>query len=386
MFIRLTVLAATLIALAAASTPAFAASQRPVCPGPASKGAARCHARVIVDRLGKPQRTTAPTGYGPADLQSAYKVTGGSNTPGTIAIVDAYHDPTAETDLATYRKQFGLTTCTSQSGCFRQINQRGVTGAPPATDGGWAQEISLDLDMASAMCPACKIVLVEADNAYFSSLSAAVQTAAAQPGVIAISNSYGGSEFSTESSYESAYNQPGKAVTVSSGDSGYGVEFPASSQYVISVGGTSLTKATSAARGWTESAWSGAGSGCSSYIAKPSFQGALSSSLCGNRAVADVSAVADPNTGVAVYDSTSYQGRSGWMKFGGTSAGAPIIGALYARANDGKAQGSLYAAGASLFDITSGSNGSCGGTALCGAGSGWDGPTGVGTPNGLSAF
>ena len=197
----------------------------------------------------------------------------------------------------------------------------------------------------------------------------------------AISNSYGGSEWSGETSYESAYNQAA-AVTVSSGDSGYGVEFPAASQYVIAVGGTSLTK-TKTTRGWSETAWSGAGSGCSAYEPEPSYQPAVAG--CDGRIVADVSAVADPYTGVAVYDSTAYQGRSGWMKFGGTSAAAPIVAAAYALKSDSLRAPSLYS-GASLFDVASGSNGSCGGSLLCASVAGFDGPTGNGTPNGASAF
>lgn len=203
-----------------------------------------------------------------------------------------------------------------------------------------------------------------------------------------VSNSYGGSEYSGEVNDEQTYyNHPGTVITVSSGDSGYGVEFPAASQYVVSVGGTSLTKSNTS-RGWSETVWNhgGApGSGCSAYVTKPSWQ---NDSGCAQRTVADVSAVADPYTGVAVYDSTAYRGSSGWMVFGGTSAAAPIIGAIYALAGNSASYpaAALYGSGAGLFDVTSGSNGSCGGSYLCTGGVGYDGPTGNGTPDGLGAF
>jgi subtilase family serine protease len=295
--------------------------------------------------------------------------------------VDAYDDPTAEADLARYRGQFGLPACTTAGGCFRKVNQTGGA-APPAVDRGWAQEISLDLDMASATCPGCRILLVEASSSSFANLAQAVDTAAAL-GANAISNSYGGSEFSAEASstYNGHFNHPGIAITVSSGDAGYGVEFPAASQYVTAVGGTSLTRG-GGTRGWSETAWSGAGSGCSAYIAKPSWQ---RDSGCARRTVADVSAVADPQTGVAVYDSTRYQGASGWMVFGGTSASAPIVAGAYAQGG-GSAPSKSYANPAALWDVTSGSNGACSVTYLCTAGPGYDGPTGLGTPNGTGAF
>ena len=353
-----------------------------VCPG-AEVGSARCHSWVRVDAKGAPLATTTPSGYGPADLQSAYNVAGATAT-GTIAIVDAYDDPNAENDLNVYRSQYGLPACTTANGCFRKANQSGGTRYPRA-NGGWAQEISLDLDMASAICPTCKILLVEASSNSFANLSAAVDQAAKQPGVVAISNSYGGSEYSSETTDQAHYNHPGIAVTVSSGDNGYGVEFPAASQYVTAVGGTHLVRASNA-RGWTETAWSGAGSGCSAYIAKPSWQ---TDAGCARRTVADVSAIGDPNTGVAVYDSYAYRGSSGWMVFGGTSVAAPIVASVYAVAGNTSAinYGSYpYSHTASLNDVTSGSNGTCGGSYLCTAVTGFDGPTGLGTPNGAGAF
>jgi subtilase family serine protease len=359
-----------------------------VCPGPAAPGDARCHAHVVVDDKGAPAATAAPRGYGPADLYAAYNLgtlaTGSSwrSNGQTIAIVDAYDHPFAENDLNVYRSQFGLPPCTTANGCFRKIDQNGGTRYPRANC-GWAQEISLDLDMASAICPRCQILLVEATSNSFSDLAAAVSQAARQ-GATVISNSYGGSESSSAvKSYASAYSSSA-VITASSGDGGYGVEIPAAFATVVAVGGTSL-KASSQARGWTETVWSGAGSGCSAYVAKPSWQ---KDAACARRTVADVAAVADPATGVAVYDSYSCQGAKGWLVFGGTSVSAPIIASVYALAggaSSAPAQG-LYTGTASLFDITSGSNGSCGGSYLCTGVTAYDGPTGNGTPNGTSSF
>jgi subtilase family serine protease len=339
-------------------------------------------AEVVTNAHGKPAATTAPSGYGPTDLRSAYKLTATGTSSQTVAIVDAYDDPTAEADLGVYRSQYGLSPCTTANGCFRKVSQTGST-TPPRSNAGWAQEISLDVDMASAICPGCRILLVEANSSAFTDLAAAVDTAA-RLGATTISNSYGGSEFSQEttSTYGAHYNHPGIPITVSSGDAGYGVEFPAASPYVTAVGGTTLNRASNA-RGWSETAWSGAGSGCSAYVAKPSWQ---HDTGCARRTVADVSAVANPSTGVAVYDSTRYQGSSGWMVFGGTSVAAPVVAGVYALAANGAAPSYPYSQTASLFDVTSGSNGACSVTYLCTAGAGFDGPTGLGTPNGTGAF
>ena len=345
-----------------------------------------------------PLTTTAVTGYGPNDIQSAYKLAGATSGGRTVAIVDAYNDPKAEADLATYRSHFGLPACTKANGCFKQVNQNGATSPLPSTDYGWALEISLDLDMVSATCPDCHILLVEANSATDTDLYKAVDTAAATPGVIAISNSYGGAESATQvSTSDPHFNHPGVAITASSGDSGYGASYPAASQYVTAVGGTSLTRASNS-RGWTETAWNGAGSGCSAYDPKPTWQ---HDGGCAKRTIADVSAVADPNTGVAVYDTANgcgtskfcdylisiglVQGADGWVQVGGTSASSPIIASVFALA--GTTAPSLpYANPGALFDVTSGSNGNCGGSYLCTAGPGYDGPTGLGTPNGTGAF
>jgi subtilase family serine protease len=374
--------------------PLPAHGQRSVC-APSFFGASCLSHVVTADGGAAPLATSSyQYGYSPQNLASAYKwsdPTGSSwsSNGQTIAIVDAYDNPNAYSDLTTYRSQFGLPPCTTASGCFRKVNQRGGA-TPPAGDAGWGQEIALDLDMASAVCPNCKILLVEADSNSLANLGAAVNEAAAL-GATAISNSYGAGEFLGETSYESYYNHPRIAVTASSGDGGYGVEFPAASRYVVAVGGTSLTTSATT-RGWSESAWSGAGSGCSSQVAKPTWQ---TDSGCGRRTVADVSAVADPNTGVAVYDSYGSTGGNNWYVFGGTSVAAPIIAGVYGLARNA---GSIdyaarypYGSPSSLFDVTSGSNGNCAKRRrtpayFCTAGSGYDGPTGLGTPNGTNGF
>ncbi len=384
--LTLTVGAAAVTA-AVSAIPAAAAPARPagrhgserVCAN-APTGYAACLARVVTDGSGRPLAAATPRGYGPADIRSAYNLGSSSSGGRIVAIVDAYNDPTAEADLGVYRSQYGLAACTTANGCFKRVNQTGGSSLPK-TNAGWATEISLDLDMVSATCPDCRILLVEARSASFANLGTAVNYAASVPGVIAISNSYGGSD----SAQTSAYNHPGIAVTASTGDGGYGVESPASFPSVVAVGGTSLSKASNS-RGWSESAWSGAGSGCSTINAKPNWQ--TSATQCSGKANADVAAVADPNTGVAVYDSTRYQGRSGWQVYGGTSASSPIVASVYALAgNFGSTPASYtWSHTSSLNDVTGGSNGSCTTTVWCHAGAGWDGPTGLGTPNGTGAF
>ncbi|TMQ27457.1 MAG: peptidase S8 [Deltaproteobacteria bacterium] len=331
------------------------ASHARTCDDPSAE--VQCHARVLVDAFGAVIPNATPAGLGPTQLRSAYKLTSSGSSAITIAIVDAFGYPNAESDLATYRSTFGLPPCTTANGCFRKVNQSGGTTFPP-TDVGWDQEQALDLDMASAICPNCKILLVQATSATFSNLAAAVNRAATM-GAHAISNSYGGGE-SGSTGVESAYNHAGIAVTASSGDGGFGVEFPASSPHVTAVGGTSLRTASNT-RGWTETVWSGAGSGCSTVYAKPSWQ---HDTGCSRRTIADVSAVADPNTGVAVFGPNG-SGSSAFLVFGGTSVAAPIIAGVYAL------NGGTVNFGADPYAHTS---------AL------FDGPTGLGTPNGTAAF
>jgi subtilase family serine protease len=397
---RLALLGAAALVLSSAATAGVAVAAPaasgvthrnvPVCAGPERGYAACMSLRHETLRNGKPVSPAAatPSGYFPADIQAAYglPVTALATNPPSgpwVAIVDAYDLPTAENDLNVYRTQFGLPPCTTANGCFKKVNQNGAANPLPRKDGGWGQEIALDMDMVSAACPNCRILLVEAKSASFSNLATAVNTAADPKwGVKAISNSYGGSDYAQSSI--PGYDHPGIAITASTGDNGYGMSSPASFKTVIAVGGTSLSRNGS---GFTETAWSGAGSGCSTKNAKPQWQDS-SVTGCSGRASADVSAVADPQTGVAVYDSTSYAGYVNWMVFGGTSASAPIIAAVYAMGGNltGYPASYTYAHTASLHDVTSGSNGTCSTTQWCNARSGWDGPTGLGTPNGTSAF
>jgi hypothetical protein len=381
-------LTAGLAVVPALSTAASAApvhGDKRVC-ADAKAGSAACHAhvRTVTGADGKVRpdaSVTRTSGLVRTDLVSAYALPSTTATP-TVAIVDAYAHPNAAADLAAYRAGAGLPALVS--GQFTQNNQPGTTA-----DVGWGQEEMLDLEMVSAVCPSCKILYVGAKSAQFTDLAAAVNTAASTPGVTVISNSYGGGEFSPSTSILSAYDKPGIAITVSSGDSGYGVQMPAAFNTVVAVGGTSLKHATNA-RGWSETAWSGAGSGCSQVIAQKSWQNGKSSYCTTRRIVADVSAVADPATGVAVYDSFGSSGGANWYVFGGTSVAAPIIGAVYALSGNtaGYPAQFAYTHAGSLFDVVGGSNakGRCRYGNLCTAVSGYDGPTGLGTPNGTGAF
>ncbi|MEZ0067283.1 subtilase family serine protease [Streptacidiphilus sp. MAP12-20] len=328
-----------------------------------------------------------PSGFGPGDLLSAYNIPANGGAGQTVAIVDAYNDPNAAADMATYRAQYGLPACTVASGCFKQVNQKGSTSSLPRNNASWSGEISLDLDMVSAIAPNAHIILVEASTASMTNLGTAVNTAASL-GATEISNSYGGSESSADTGYDSTYfNHPGIAITVSSGDSGYGVQYPAASKNVTAVGGTALTKASNS-RGWSESVWNtsateGAGSGCSAYDPKPTWQ---TDSGCSHRTVADVSAVADPATGVAVYQT---YGGTGWTVYGGTSVASPLIAGVYADAGSHSTAipaANLYSHSSSLNDVTTGATATCTPAYLCTAEVGYDGPTGLGTPNGLTAF
>ena len=364
------------------SAAAMAADSRPVCPGPAASGTARCHSHVTTDQNGNPYAASSPSGYGPVQFRTGYSLTGTGSSSTTIGIVDAYDDPNIESDLGVYSNQYGLPACTTANGCFRKVNQTGGTRYPQK-NAGWSLEISLDVEIAHAICPNCKILLVEASSSSFTNLLAAEDYAAAHANIV--SNSWGGSESSGETSYDSHFNHIGTPITVSSGDGGYGVEYPAASQYVTAVGGTTL-RLNSNNTYQSETVWSGAGSGCSAYETKPSWQ---TDTGCIRRTVADVAADADPNTGAAVYDSVTYQGQSGWFQVGGTSLASPLIAAVYALAGNGAStvDGSYpYAHTSALHDVTSGSNGSCGGSYQCTGKVGYDGPTGNGTPNGVNAF
>src|SRR5579875_1566065 len=373
---------------------------RQVCATP-KRGYAACMSLLrtnVKPRKGMFPHSTAPPGYGPSDLQSAYNLPSSSAGAGaTVAVVDAYDDPNAASDLATYRAQYGLPACATANGCFEKVNQEGQQGSYPSGNSGWAVEESLDVDMVSATCPNCHIILVEANSASISDLGAA-ENEAVKLGAEYVSNSYGATEQalgSSESQYDQYYNHPGTVITAAGGDSGYygdgdGANFPAASQYVTSVGGTTLKRDSNTKRGWAESVWGsssggeGTGSGCSLYEAKPVWQ---TDPGCNNRMTNDVSAVGNPNTGVALYDS---YGEGGWLVVGGTSVATPITASVYALAGS-PAAGSYpssypYLNGTGLNDVTSGANGSCQTTYFCTAATGYDGPTGLGTPDGVDAF
>jgi len=338
-----------------------------------------CSARVVTDQKGNPQTSALPAGLGPKDFHAAYASQ--TTTPGKqiIAIVDAYDDPNILDDLNVYSSTFGLPTmkscsvaaATAAAPCFQKINQQGSTKYP-AQNAGWALEIALDAEVAHATCQNCSILLVEANSNSYADLMTAVDRAISS-GATVVSNSYGSSEFSGETSYDSHFKKTGVAITFPSGDSGYGTMYPASSQYVTAVGGTTLNfNADKTYK--NETAWSGSGSGCSVFEAKPLWQ---HDAGCKKRTIADVSAVADPYTGAAVYDSMRYSGRSGWFQVGGTSLSSPLVAGVYALAG-GVANGVFgnsipYAnAAVNFHDITLGSNGKCGGSYLCTALAGYD--------------
>jgi hypothetical protein len=402
-FVAATTAAPALAATAASSShvriapaKAKAASAR-LCNVASTPGHYSCFAMRRTDLPTVPARTSSgkasfsalagPSGLHPDDLTAAYgfpSATGGEGQ--TVYIVDAYNYPNAEADLAVYRSQFGLPPCTTANGCFRKVNQNGATSPLPTNNQGWSGEMALDLDMVSAVCPKCHITLIEANDSSINMLVAVGR--ANTMGAKFVSMSWGGTETFSAPNFDNAYFLPsGVVYAASSGDSGYagGVIYPASSNRVIAVGGTSLVPAANT-RGWSETAWSGAGSGCSAYEAKPEWQGVVSA--CAKRGATDISAVADPNTGVSVY--FTYGTTGGWAVYGGTSAAAPIITAAYALA--GQQPGgvhpakSLYSQPSKLYDVTSGSTGSCATAVLCHAGVGWDGPTGLGTPHGIAAF
>jgi hypothetical protein len=322
-------------------------------------------------------------GFSPADLRSAYGLPSESAGAGqTVAVVDAYNDPNAEGDLGVYRSEYGIPACTQSNGCFRKVNQTGGSSYPVSNE-GWASEISLDLDMVSASCPNCQILLVEASSDELNDFAAA-ENEAATLGATEISDSFGSTQQpSLPAGYASAFEHPGTPIAVASGDSGYGVSSPASSPSVIAVGGTRLVRGAAAGE-WEQSAWSGSGSGCS-LESKPAWQTDIG---CPFRTTNDVAAVADPNTPVSAYD--SYGPEGGWQLVGGTSASAPIVAGSMALANaytksfDGAEAFYLQAAAngtGALHDVLSGADGTCG-DYLCEAGPGYDGPTGLGSLNG----
>jgi subtilase family serine protease len=341
----------------------------------AASGHATCYAQL---RTGSSGDAGHPSGFGAAAIRSAYHLSRHEGAGRTVAIVTAYDDPTAQADLATYRRKYHLAPCTRQNHCFRKVNQRGGSSLPKV-NADWAVETSIDIEMVSAACARCKILVVEADTSAMVDLGSAVNYAATQH-VSAISNSYGSGDLTQRA----AYNHPGIAVVAAAGDSGFGSGAPAAFSTVIAVGGTTLKRANNA-RGWKETAWSGGGSFCARTTARPTWQ---TDTMCSGKVVSDVSAVADPNTGVAVYVGIKFDGVVGWQVSGGTSVAAPIIAGVYAMSGRtaGYPASYTWAHAARLNDITKGANGTCSIARWCRARKGWDGPTGLGTPNGTSAF
>lgn len=353
---------------------------------------------LVLVRTDVKQRSAAsfgfqtPTGYGfgPAQLQSAYNLPSSSDGAGeSVAVVDAFDNPNAVSDLATYRSAWGLPACdpSTGAGCLTKVNENGATSPLPKPSGttGWATEESLDVDMVSAICPKCHIYLVEASGPGHIHLGTAVNSAVKVLHVKFVSNSYGSPQKTSDPGDDTAYyDHPGIAIVASAGDSGYGTSYPAASRYVTAAGGTSLVKATGTSRGWTETVWSGSGSGCTKYEVKPTWQ---TDTGCSMRTDNDVAADANPNTGVAIYDTYD---QGGWLEVGGTSVSSPIIASVYALAGNptkGTYPSSYpYAHTSDLYDVTSGKNGTCTPAYLCTGEVGYDGPTGWGTPDGIGAF
>nr|WP_175962601.1 S53 family peptidase [Burkholderia pyrrocinia] len=339
----------------------------------------------------KPRASTATvSGLTPALTRHAYGFDTIANQGDgmVVAIVDAYDDPKIEADLGVFSNAFSLPACTSSNGCFTKVYARGTR---PRTDSGWALEMSLDVEWVHAIAPKAKIMLVEAASASFTDLLAAVDVAVKR-GASVVSMSFGGSEFGSETGFDSHFNVAGVTFVASSGDSGTGTEYPAASPYVVAVGGTTLS--IDAYGNYVgEAAWSGSGGGVSTVEAEPAGQTAWPVPVAGKRGVPDVSYDANPSSGFAVYDSVTYQGQAGWFQVGGTSAGAPQWSALVAIANSLRAAAgksrlsgtydSLYTVGKTAYgsdfhDVTTGSNGNCG--SVCNAAGGYDYVTGLGSP------
>ncbi len=390
--------------------------ERQICPPSSQEGMMTCQA--VLRNVGRAGEGLAGRsgitpvsqyGYGPASLRSAYRLVRASAREGdgeTVAVVDAYNNPDLLASLAVYRREFGLRPCTYATGCVRVLNQEGKAAPLPEPNQGWGLEETVDLELVSAICPNCRIVLVEASYPSIRDLGLAEATAAAT-GARFINNSWAGAEFPGETTYDKYFNHPGDAIAVASGDYGYAVSYPAASQYVTAVGGTTLQPDKSVRRHWTERAWGiggvagrngsifdlGTGSGCSMLEPKPSWQTEKVDDTpagCLNRTDNDVSADADPDTGVAIYD--AYADDGPWLEIGGTSVATAIITGVYALAGP-PAAGTYpasypYRDSGGLFKVVGGSNGTCEPSRqyLCNAVRGYNGPTGLGTPDGPGAF
>ncbi len=352
------------------------------------QGTGRFHCLAQIHKSSTTRRAkqfATPTGLGPPDLMAAYNIPHTITASPIVAIVDAYGYTALESDLGKYRTQYGLPACTIANGCLKIVNSTGATTPlppnPPAND-DWTVETALDVDMVSAACPTCKILVIQATDPGDTLLTA--QATAKQLGAVVVSDSWGGPEQAgtPATAQESAFNQPGMTVFVASGDNGYddagqGPDYPGTSQYTIAVGGTALVKDASP-RGWKETAWTSGGSACSLSIPKPAYQDL---SPCQFKATTDIAAVGDPATGLAVYNAAN----GGWISVGGTSASSPFVAAIFAETGNGAVMTGKFVKdnAAKLNDVLSGTNGTCpaGQGLLCTAKAGWDGPTGYGTPN-----
>jgi subtilase family serine protease len=323
--------------------------------------------------LGEPQSGT------PLYLQQAYDLTAlsaqGANQ--TVAVVDAYNDSTAATDLATFRADSGLPACATSTGCLRVLNQLGAAAPPTASSSSWSVEESLDVDAVSALCPNCKIVLVEANSSGNMDMQTAIQ-AAVGAGANFISNSW--SMQSARSPFSSNFSYPGVSVLAAAGDDGTATSgqsaYPAALPDVTAVGGTTLNATAASPRGFAETAWDDTGSGCDTYEAAPSWQPQTG---CAGRAYNDISADGDPGTGLDVYDSQD----GGWLQVGGSSLAAPLAAAYEAvTALNGTTPQWAYSDETLLNGVLSGSNGACSLALICNAGNGWNGPGGAGSISG----
>lgn len=388
----------------------------PVCP-PVKPGEMRCFAWMRTD-LSSQLRADVTNGipyyagYTPKDLQSAYHLDPSKGSNQTVAIVDAFGDDSAESDLAVYRKAAGLPPCTVAGGCLRIVNQNGETSPLPAQPRltsqniGWVYEQTLDLDALSAVCPKCKIILLQSFNQNSSGLYAAVASAA-RLGANVITNSYGGTEAAPADPVQ--FDQPGRVIVASAGDSGGGTEYsggpqmPCTYARVVCVGGTHLSRAGGV---WKESVWNdlasalcggcgATGSGCSTVVPKPSWQ---HDGGCTRRSETDVAADASPLTPFAIYSKVLAQEYgSGWQPFGGTSLSAPIVAGIFALAGNASSRHGakeIWERHGALRDVTTGTNiyvpvtGPCASRVIyiCVARAGYDGPTGWGSPSGSGAF
>jgi len=453
-------LAPTAAAASAAPTGTRYARVRSVC-GVPRRGHASCLALALVPAapgaagaraypLAAGSASVGPAGgMTPADLAGAYGYSPSLGGAGqTVAIVDAYDDPTIEADLATFDSQYGLAACTSVNGCFKKVGQTGSTTSLPAPDrNGWSVEIALDVETVHSVCASCSIVLVEASSEAFADLAAATNEAVSL-GANEVSNSYGGLETAFGAAEQAAYDHPGVVIAAASGDSGYlnwddvaalgaapGLpDVPASLASVVAVGGTTLKLGATGKRSsetvWNDSGrpsreefkqFAATGGGCSTLFTAPTWQQSApswASTGCGSKRLDnDVAVVADPYTGFDIYDSYVYEPAftPGWQTVGGTSLSSPLVSGLYGLAGGG--HGVAYPAAtlyshlgqaASLYDVTKGGDGYCDGeapgpcgeptinellgevdcvgTTACNAAVGFDGPAGVGAPKNLSAF